>query len=428
MSTYSHYLGKDELQQGQQTSAYPTRASMIPFTPTVYTASPPPSGRRRVLVFTLIALAILLLIGAILSALYLFAGNKPTTSAKPIVGSVFFASSGQLGPNNTQGINDQLQIDLRGVPAPAAGKNYYGWLLSDTRDSETTAILLGALPMSKGIIHTTYPGDTHHTNLLEHYSQFLITEESTDTPPVNPSPDHSTWRYYALIPQTPNPADPNQASMLDHLRYLLSSDPVLEAQNLHGGLDIWLLKNTEKIMEWAGAARDDWHRGDAVGMSRQFVRILAYLDGASYVQQDVPTGTALQLGNLPAAHLGLLQLDPNQNPPGYVYSIGTRMSGILNSAGVTPSQRQLIERANTAVNNVTKWLIQVRQDAKQLILMNNTQLLQPGTLSLLDDMAAQALYAYTGQLDPTTNQVQEGAVQIHYALQALAHFDVTPYQ
>jgi hypothetical protein len=163
-------------------------------------------------------------------------------------------------------------------------------------------------------------------------------------------------------------------------------------------------------------------------MSRQFARILAYLDGTSQVQQDVPAGIQLQLGNLPAAHLGLLHLDPNQNPPGYVYSIGTRMSGILNSAGVTPSQRQLIERVNSAINNVTKWLIQVRQDAKQLVVMTNSQLLQPTTLSLLDDMAAQALYAYTGQLDPTTNQVQEGVIQIHDALQALAHFDVTPYQ
>ncbi len=428
MSTYSHYLRKDELQPEQQASGYPTRTSMVSSTPTVYTTSPRPSGRRRVFPFILIALVSLLLIGAILSALYLFAWNKPATSAKSIVGAVFFVSSGLLGPNNTQGINDQLQIDLRGIPAPGAGKSYYGWLLSDTRDSETTAIFLGTLPVSKGIIHTSYPGDSHHTNLLEHFSQFLITEESTDIPPVNPSPDQSIWRYYALIPQTPNPSDPKQSSMLDHLRYLLSSDPVLEAQNLHGGLDIWLLKNTEKIMEWTGAARDDWHRGDVVGMSRQFVRILAYLDGTSYVQQDVPAGIQLQLGNLSAAHLGLLQLDPNQNPPGYVYSIGTRMSGIMNSAGVTPSQRQLIERANRAINNVTKWLLQVRQDAKQLVVMNNAQLLQPDTLSLLDDMAAQALYAYTGQLDPATNQVQGGVIQIHDALQALAHFDVTPYQ
>src|SRR2546421_10365193 len=78
MSTYSHYLGKDELQQGQQTTGYPTRTSMVPFTPTIYTASPPPAGRRRVLISILIALAILLLVGAIFSAVYLFAGNKPT--------------------------------------------------------------------------------------------------------------------------------------------------------------------------------------------------------------------------------------------------------------------------------------------------------------------------------------------------------------
>jgi hypothetical protein len=128
------------------------------------------------------------------------------------------------------------------------------------------------------------------------------------------------------------------------------------------------------------------------------------------------------------AQIGLLQLDPTSNPPGYLYAIGKRLSGILNSPGVTPAQRKLIERINTAVNNAAKWLTQVRQDAKRLVAMNDLQLLSANTLPILDDMAAQSLYAYTGQLDPATNAVQEGVAQIHYSLQQLAHFDVTRYQ
>ena len=73
------------------------------------------------------------------------------------------------------------------------------------------------------------------------------------------------------------------------------------------------------------------------------------------------------------------------------------------------------------------WLDQVRLDAKKLVNMPVNQLTSPGALSILDEMETQARYAYIGQLDPTTNQLHDGVVQIHYNIQFLAAFDVAPF-
>jgi eukaryotic-like serine/threonine-protein kinase len=70
----------------------------------------------------------------------------------------------------------------------------------------------------------------------------------------------------------------------------------------------------------------------------------------------------------------------------------------------------------------------VRQDAKKLILLTDAQLLSQEALTLLDDMVTQAFYAYVGRLDPTTNEVQSGTVQINYNTVRLATFDIMPFK
>ena len=90
---------------------------------------------------------------------------------------------------------------------------------------------------------------------------------------------------------------------------------------------------------------------------------------------------------------------------------------------------QLAIRSDRALlYNVLPWLQKVRQDAKQLIPMTDAQLLRPPSLSLLDDMVTNADYAFNGRLDPTTDEVQPGVVQIHYSIQRLATFTITPYK
>ena len=69
----------------------------------------------------------------------------------------------------------------------------------------------------------------------------------------------------------------------------------------------------------------------------------------------------------------------------------------------------------------------VRQYAKQLHSMNETQLRSQDASRLLNNMMAEAFYAYVGQLDPSTAELQSGALQIQQDIERLATFDITPY-
>ncbi len=55
-------------------------------------------------------------------------------------------------------------------------------------------------------------GSQQHANLLASVSRFLITEEDAHNPTGNPLINMSTWRYYAEIPQLPNPGDTLQGT------------------------------------------------------------------------------------------------------------------------------------------------------------------------------------------------------------------------
>jgi hypothetical protein len=72
------------------------------------------------------------------------------------------------------------------------------------------------------------------------------------------------------------------------------------------------------------------------------------------------------------------------------------------------------------------WLTNVRADAQQLVKMDAFQLSQQSTQFMLDDMLANATYAYIGQLSPSTNQVVPGVLQVHYDIQKLATLTITP--
>ncbi|HET8852798.1 MAG TPA: hypothetical protein VFN02_09745, partial [Ktedonobacteraceae bacterium] len=150
-------------------------------------------------------------------------GTVPIT-AQPIVGSAVFESSGQVNAQMTQGINDELQLDLYQVPDPDPGATYYAWLLPDKAKGLAQSLLLGRLPVSHAAVHFHYGGDQQHTDLLSSMSRLLVTEEDAAPPPLTPSLDQHRWRYYGAIPQRPNLLDrQDQDSLLDHIRLLLSS-------------------------------------------------------------------------------------------------------------------------------------------------------------------------------------------------------------
>ena len=416
------------------TSAPPPAASQAPGQTVPPPTPVPPGQKRRSGWFSnvLVAGLLVVLVGSAFGAYLIYTRSAPPTQPT-LVGHAFFVSSGVLSSKSSnQGITDELQITLHNLPDPQSGNRYYAWLLND-HQIDLPAVALGSLPLNHGQVTMTY-GDPQHNNLLASYGRFLITEEDANPPPTNPSLDTNTWRFDAVFSTTPNPADTvNHFSLLDHLRHLLSQDPKLKLVGLGGGLDIWLFRNTTKILEEAGSARDaqkgctpDPTNAACAFVHRSLVRILDYLDGSTYVQADVPLDTPVLI-DLTVARVALLEFDvAHQQPPGYLEHIGTHLRELTISPGVTPAQRTLAIRITQAINNVQGWLEAVHTDAVKLEKMNNSQLSQPDALSILNDLLTQANHAFVGQFDPNTSTVKEGVVQIHNNMQGLATFDVTP--
>lgn len=425
-------------------SLHAVPAPVTPFpeahiTPTLPRAAEPVAEkRRRRRIIGSMLLAILLIL-ATMAALIIFAYKPPAPPppVTPVVGHVFFTSSGLLNPDNSQGINDQVVIDLHGITAPQPGKALYAWLLGDKSQSEAPSVYLGQLTPNNGNASLLYKGNTLHSNLLLYESRFLITEEDAAAPPTSYSPDTRTWRYYAEISQAPSPKDKLHFTLLDHLRHLTSESPELKARGLRGGLDMWFLRNTQKILEWANAARDEW-RNNTTFLHSQTVRILDYMDGASNVQQDAPAVGPTLLVNAHDAQVALLGKpfapdDPpgytfdGEVPPGYVYLVSSHLAGAVLSPDATPEQRALAGKIHNALDQVRLELTQIQQDAKQLLVMTPAQLNQPSTLSLLDDLVTQCQYAYSGQTDPLSGLAQGGAIWITSNIQRIANFTVKPY-
>ncbi|MBV9230687.1 MAG: hypothetical protein JOZ18_15365 [Chloroflexi bacterium] len=367
-------------------------------------------------------LGVLLLAVLAGSSLATFYGLRYWKSPTPVTpqfdGQAFFMSSGQLNESNVQGNNDQLQIVLHHVPDPASGQNYYAWLLSDTNQNPSTANLLGALSVKHGEVQFQYYGTPQHANLIAITSRLLITEEKANSTPVRPTSDRSRWLSYAELPQGTAGQGMQQPRALDCLRALLYEEQSLNTLSIHGGLNIQLIKNTAKILEWIYSAREN---SDPFFRHRQLVRTLDYLDGATMVQLDVP-GMPLTIQQVP-----LIERMPNQTQASYLDLIDAQLAHLLAAPGVTPAKRALALQVKQALSgNIQSLFVLVREAAKTLVAMPEDLLLQPAAQALLDNMVALSNAIFVGHLDPATNELQPGIVQIFYDVQRLASYDLQP--
>ncbi len=351
-----------------------------------------------------------------------------TVPVQPMVGFALFESSWQVDTQMTQGINDELQIDLEHIPDPDPDTAYYAWLLPDTGKGLAQSILLGRLTVSHAVVHFHFGGDQQHTDLLTDMSRLLVTQEDAGVPPSTPSQDQHRWRFYGEIPHRPHPTDSqDHTSLLDHIRYLLSGAPItsdtMNTTPMPGGLRTWFLLTSRDVLEWASAARGEELPEAPPFLRIDLIRILDVLDGSTLVPQDVPVGTPLYV-NPKLSQVSLLQVEPGQQPSGYLTQIGLQLAAIVHSPDATPEQRQVAMRVTTDLNRVTSALEYVRRDAKQLLMLSDVQLAQPGALPLLDDLVEQANMAYAGVLHPATGGRKGGALRIADQLDRLATITV----
>ena len=424
-------------------------------TPPLPPPQPPATSKRRTwLVITLLAV-IVVVVGASLGTFFLISHqNRSSGIPGPPGGVAFLYSSGQINQSSSQGIEDGVRISLKNIPMPSSGTSYYAWLLSDKQTSATItttasasgatttgssacptrtsapgtaqALLLGRLPVTNGNINLSYV-DQNHTNLLQRYSRFLITEENTNSTPVTPSSDQNAWRFYGEFPQSRQQAG-QCFSALDYIRHLLVEGSTLQGLGIYGTLDIQALRNTLKILEWAGSAKDST---DTNFKHRQVIRILDYLDGVAAVQQDAP-GESL-LVDKALAQIPLLNPLNLQTPGGesYLQRIDSQLKGLISASGVTSQVRALARSTEADLVNLQTWLEMVRADAiqveKAFQQSGGQALQQPAMLTRLAEMQTLANFAVVGRLDPNSNQVQPGMIQIHYSIQQFATFYIASF-
>jgi len=414
----------------QEQVTMPPASTLSATASTPVRATPPPVKHKQRNLYT--ALTILVVLALLIASAW-FPFSRSAAPQKPMVGHAFFVSSGLMDLTSARGIADGLQVHMENVNPPQSGKSYYAWLLSGANNEvNALPVLLGALAIDNSQATLNYSGDAKHSNLLSQHSRLLITEEDSNPQPVKPSLNTSTWRYSAAFSRTPDPQDTaSHFSLFDHLGHLLSQDPKIKSVGLTGGLDTWLYRNTLKILEWSGSARDLALSGGDTGLiRRQLVRILDYLDSSQYVQtENLPPDLAADpiLTDKTITRVGLLEISPEQIPPGYLSHVRKHLYGITQSPGVTSEQKQLAHEIYGAMDNVQIWLTDLHKDAEELIHKPADQLVQPETIPLFNAMFELANNAFVSQTDPHTGQVKEGVAQIHYRIQSLATFDITPY-
>lgn len=381
--------------------------------PPTYVITPPPqpSGKQpnRKLLLAGVALLLVLALGGAAAFFALKgSGNTPPVATNNSAGQVLFLSS-----PNTAGALDTVQLQLQHIEPASGGQSYYAWI--ETHDDSIAPVHWSFASQNGVPAPQSYTHPQHQNLLTVQPYLFLITRQSasTDAPSFNPT----DLIYYASIPQGKSHVD--NFSLVNHLNFLLTSDPRLEQLGLANGIRFWLLKNTQALSQEANAAKTAWLGKQGSVLRQHLVNLVYYLAGSQCAPSALP-GSAGQPESAIAHAAGVSLLDCTNNSviTGLLAASKAEMQGIAQAPGVTQYQKTLASQLQTKLTQVTPTFNQLQQSTLQLLQKPDDQLFQPSTQSLIDQLVTLASATYSGQ---TTIP---GLQQIGTGMQNLPTFDV----
>ena len=399
--------------------AFSANASTTPHQQTPPQLVPTPLRKKRPGKSLYIGLSlVLLLVLSIGVVSYIVWGTQKTSSpvATAHFGQVLFLNS-----QNTTDAFDEAQLTLHGVQNAPSGKNYYAWL---EPHGDSAEIVHWPFTVKNGALASPNYIQPQHLNLLSSLPYlFLITAQKDNT--AAPSFDINERLYYAVIPQTPAT---DSYSVVDHLNHLLTNDPSLEKLGLPNGLRYWLLMNTQALIQEVNASNDARQNKQVLTLRQHLVNILYYLRGTSCAPLDLhgtPQGTPTTPDATIAQHVKVSLLECSQNTllSSLLAHTEFHVRGIVQAPGATATQFTLAPQLQTNLAQVRTWLEQLyQQDILHLLMLSDTQLLQPSAQSYFDDMKTIINETYNGQ----TPSSKLGIKQMSNDLQQLATFDIMP--
>jgi hypothetical protein len=113
----------------------------------------------------------------------------------------------------------------------------------------------------------------------------------------------------------------------------------------------------------------------------------------------------------------LLSYTQGQQPPGYLQHVDIHLKGLADSPGHTEEQKKVAIQVDGVITRMINDLTQVRKDALQLVQRNDTQLRQPDTLTLLDEMVTLTTEVNSGWFDSITHENLGGTIWLSAQIQ-----------
>ena len=192
---------------------------------------------------------------------------------------------------------------------------------------------------------------------------------------------------------------PQQTDISENPTSVLKDLRVLLAVEVFG-----LMRSSQQVRILAESANNALNNNAASTVHDDVVSILDYLDGASFVRADIPTGQDL-LVEARQVETPLRSLSAGQSPAGFVTTAAVKLQSLLTDPGITPNMTTLARESLNALTSAQGYLDQVHDDARQLVSMSNAQLLQPVARSLINSLLVSARYADEGQTNATTDGI-----------------------